>query len=232
MTPYIRSPRSSSRWTRRSAAALRSRASSAICASALPRAICTTAAGVRVRPSSVITGVDSTALAMPRQHDANRRNIVVRVVELTGTGLSPADVLAVAREGADVALAPEARTAMEAGAAVVSKLGSRSEPAYGVSTGFGSLANVSIPVERRDELQRALVRSHAAGMGPPVEAEVVRAMLLLRARTLAMGYSGARPAVVEAMLGLLNAGIVPAVPSTAPWGPAATSPRSRTAPSS
>jgi histidine ammonia-lyase len=134
------------------------------------------------------------------------------VVELTGTGLSPGDVLAVAREGAQVALAPRARVAMEDSAAAVARLGARSEPAYGVSTGFGSLANVSIPVERRDELQRALVRSHAAGMGPPVEAEVVRAMMLLRARTLAMGYSGARPELVEAILALLNAGIVPAVP--------------------
>jgi histidine ammonia-lyase len=134
------------------------------------------------------------------------------VVELTGTGLSPGDVLAVAREGARVTLAAEARLAMEDSAAVVSRLGARSEPAYGVSTGFGSLANITIPVERRDELQRALVRSHAAGMGPPLEAEVVRAMMLLRARTLAVGYSGARPAVVETILALLNAGVVPAVP--------------------
>ena len=134
------------------------------------------------------------------------------MLELTGTGLSPRDVLAVARDGAEVTLAPAARAAMEASAEVVSRLGAQSEPAYGVSTGFGSLANVSIPPERRDELQRALVRSHAAGMGPPVEPEVVRAMMLLRARTLAMGCSGARPAVAEAMLALLNAGVVPVVP--------------------
>ena len=95
---------------------------------------------------------------------------------------------------------------MEASAAVVAGLADRTEPAYGVSTGFGSLANVAIPVERREELQRALVRSHAAGMGPPVEREVVRAMMLLRARTLAMGCSGARPEVAEAILALLNAG--------------------------
>ena len=98
---------------------------------------------------------------------------------------------------------------MEASAAVVARLADRAEPAYGVSTGFGSLANVTIPVERREELQRALVRSHAAGMGPPVEPEVVRAMMLLRARTLAMGCSGARPEVAEAILALLNAGITP-----------------------
>ncbi|HYH90305.1 MAG TPA: histidine ammonia-lyase [Solirubrobacteraceae bacterium] len=134
------------------------------------------------------------------------------MIELSGTGLSADDVVAVARDGAQVALSAEARAAMEAGAAVVAGLADRSEPAYGVSTGFGSLANVAIPVDRREELQRALVRSHAAGMGPPVEREVVRAMMLLRARTLAMGCSGARPVVAETMLALLNAGITPRVP--------------------
>jgi histidine ammonia-lyase len=134
------------------------------------------------------------------------------VVELTGTGLSPARVLAVARAGDRVTLAPAARDAMEASAAVVAQLADRGEPAYGVSTGFGSLANVAIPVDRREELQRALVRSHAAGMGAPVEDEVVRAMMLLRARSLAMGFSGARPVVAETMLALLNAGITPVVP--------------------
>jgi histidine ammonia-lyase len=135
-----------------------------------------------------------------------------RVVELIGTGLSPEDVVAVARHGARVALGAHARRAMEESAQVVARLGDAAEPAYGVSTGFGSLATVAIPVERREGLQRALLRSHAAGMGPAVEREVVRAMLLLRARTLAMGRSGARPAVAEAMLSLLNAGLTPVVP--------------------
>ena len=134
------------------------------------------------------------------------------VIELSGTGLSADDVVAVAREGAQVRLAPRAREAMAASAAVVAGLADRAEPAYGVSTGFGSLANVTIPVDRREELQRALVRSHAAGMGPPVEREVVRAMMLLRARTLAMGRSGTRPEVAETILALLNAGITPRVP--------------------
>jgi histidine ammonia-lyase len=134
------------------------------------------------------------------------------VVELTGSALSPDDVIAVARDGAEAVLTPRALAAMEASAAVVARLADRSEPAYGVSTGFGSLANVSIPVDRREELQRALVRSHAAGMGPTVEVEVVRAMLLLRARSLSMGCSGARPVVAERMLALLNAGLTPVVP--------------------
>ena len=83
---------------------------------------------------------------------------------------------------------------------------------YGISTGFGSLATTVIPPERREELQRSLIRSHAAGMGPPVEAEVVRAMMVLRARSLALGYSGVRPVVVERLVELLNAGITPSVP--------------------
>src|SRR3954469_9989082 len=134
------------------------------------------------------------------------------MVELTGTGLSEAEVVAVAREGAPVELGDAARTAMEASAAVVERLGASAEPVYGVSTGFGSLANVSIPADRRAELQRALVRSHAAGMGEPVELEVVRAMMLLRARSLAMGCSGARPLLAETMIALLNAGCTPVVP--------------------
>jgi histidine ammonia-lyase len=136
---------------------------------------------------------------------------MTNVVELRGTGVGPEEVVAVARGGARVELADEARVAMEAGAAVVAGLLDAPEPAYGVSTGFGSLANVVIPAERREELQRALVRSHAAGMGDPVEAEVVRAMMLLRARTLAMGRSGPRPVVAETILALLNAGITPVV---------------------
>jgi histidine ammonia-lyase len=101
---------------------------------------------------------------------------------------------------------------MERSAAVVARRAAAEEPAYGISTGFGSLALVAIPAEARVELQRALIRSHASGMGPPVEREVVRAMMLLRARSLAMGRSGARPVVVERIIALLGAGITPVVP--------------------
>jgi histidine ammonia-lyase len=133
-------------------------------------------------------------------------------VQLDGGPVSPQDVLTAAREEAPVALGARAVEQMERSAAVVARLTASTEPAYGVSTGFGSLANVRIAAERREELQRALIRSHAAGMGPPVEREVVRAMMLLRARSLAMGYSGARPVVAETILALLNAGIAPVVP--------------------
>jgi histidine ammonia-lyase len=139
---------------------------------------------------------------------SERRN----VVELSGPGLDPADLVAVARHDAQVTLTDTARQAMEASSAIVERLAASEEPAYGVSTGFGSLATTYIPAERREELQRALIRSHAAGMGPPVEREVVRGTMLLRARSLAMGYSGARPEVAEAIVAMLNAGITPIVP--------------------
>ena len=101
---------------------------------------------------------------------------------------------------------------MDASAAVVAGLVDSDEPAYGISTGFGSLALVRIPADRREALQRALVRSHAAGMGPEIEREVVRAMMLLRARSLAMGFSGARPMLAQRMLELLNRDLLPPVP--------------------
>src|ERR1700694_1376415 len=101
---------------------------------------------------------------------------------------------------------------MELSRARVVRAASSREPVYGVSTGFGALAGTRVAPLRQPELQLALIRSHAAGMGPPVEDEVVRATMLLRARTLAMGLSGVRPAVAEALIGLLNAQITPVVP--------------------
>jgi histidine ammonia-lyase len=133
-------------------------------------------------------------------------------VELTPDGVSAADVVAVARDDASVALGSAARAEMERSAAVVAARANADEPAYGISTGFGSLALVRIPASARVALQRSLIRSHAAGMGPAIEREVVRAMMLLRARSLAMGRSGARPVVVERMIALLGAGITPFVP--------------------
>jgi len=134
------------------------------------------------------------------------------MIELSGKRLELRDLVAVARDSAEVTLTDDARETMAEGAAIVQRLVGSDEPVYGVSTGFGSLAAMPVPAERRQELQRALIRSHAAGMGAVVEREAVRAMMLLRARTLAMGYSGARPEVAEAILALLNAGLTPVVP--------------------
>ena len=122
-----------------------------------------------------------------------------------------ADVVAVARRGEEVRVSDGALSRMAASRRIVEALAD-GEPAYGISTGFGALANTTIPADRRAALQRSLIRSHAAGMGPAVEAEVVRAMMFLRVRTLAFGASGARPQVAESLVRLINAGVVPAVP--------------------
>ncbi len=100
---------------------------------------------------------------------------------------------------------------MDASSALIEGLVAGGDAVYGVTTGFGALANTVIPAARTAELQVALVRSHAAGMGDPVEVEVVRAMLLLRARSLAMACSGARPELVDLQLAMLDAGITPVV---------------------
>ncbi len=132
-------------------------------------------------------------------------------IELHGPGVSISDVVAVARTGSAVELSTDAIDRMQAARDVVERL-AEGEPKYGISTGFGALATVSIAPERRAALQTALVRSHAAGMGEPVEDEVVRAMVFLRARTLALGFSGARPLVAQAMVDVLNARISAIVP--------------------
>ncbi len=132
-------------------------------------------------------------------------------IELAGRGLRIADVVAVAREHAEVRLGEAARDAMQRSAALVDEFVRSDTPVYGVTTGFGSLANTAIPFARTAELQLALVRSHATGMGDTVEREVVRAMLLLRARSLAMAHSGARPEVVDLQLDLLRHGLTPVV---------------------
>jgi histidine ammonia-lyase len=138
--------------------------------------------------------------------------VAATTIELGPAGVTAEQVVAVARDGAAARVGEDARAAMQETAAVVERLAESDEPAYGISTGFGSLAQTRIPADRRAELQRALVRSHAAGMGPPVEREVVRAMLFLRARSLAMGRSGARPVLAERMLAMLGAGLCPVVP--------------------
>jgi histidine ammonia-lyase len=136
---------------------------------------------------------------------------VTRTV-LVGDGpLSPEDVIAVARQGARVDLSEAGLAEVRRGRAIIEALAGDSEPHYGVSTGFGALATRHIPVERRAQLQASLVRSHAAGSGPEVEREVVRALMLLRLATLATGRTGAREETVRAYAGLLNSGYTPAV---------------------
>jgi histidine ammonia-lyase len=125
--------------------------------------------------------------------------------------LSFADVVAVARDGAAVELSPESLDAIAASRAIIEALADDPQPHYGVSTGFGSLATKHIPFERRAQLQRSLVRSHAASSGAEVEREVVRATMLLRLSTLATGRTGVRPVVAQTYAAVLNAGITPIV---------------------
>ncbi|MDN5725511.1 MAG: histidine ammonia-lyase, partial [Propionibacteriales bacterium] len=125
--------------------------------------------------------------------------------------LSPADVVAVARAGARVALTEESLAEMARTRAVIEALAADPVPHYGISTGFGALATTHIPTERRAQLQRSLIRSHAAGSGPQVEIEVVRALMTLRLSTLATGRTGVRPETATTYAALLNAQITPVV---------------------
>ncbi len=129
-----------------------------------------------------------------------------------GTGpVRPEDVVRVARDGCGVRLTAEALAEIARSRAVVDALAGDDRPHYGVSTGFGALATRHIPVGQRGWLQRSLVRSHAAGSGPEVEREVVRALMLLRLSTLATGRTGVRPETARAYAAVLDAGLAPVV---------------------
>ena len=134
------------------------------------------------------------------------------MVVLDGDPLDIADVIAVARHGAAVSVAPSVVQRMAESRAVVETLDATDGIAYGVTTGFGALADRAVASDDRASLQRRVVVSHAAGMGMPLDTEVVRAMLLLRARTLCAGHSGVRVALPEAIARLLNSGATPWVP--------------------
>lgn len=127
------------------------------------------------------------------------------------SGTTPEDVIAVARANAKVELSAEALAALARAREIVDALAAKPEPVYGVSTGFGALASRHISPELRAQLQRNIVRSHAAGMGPRVEREVVRALMFLRLKTVASGHTGVRPSVAQTMADVLNAGITPVV---------------------
>jgi histidine ammonia-lyase len=131
---------------------------------------------------------------------------------IVGTGpLSSEEILAVAREGANVVLSADAENEIAASRKIVESLAEDVQPHYGVSTGFGALATRHIPRGLRGQLQRSLVRSHAAGSGPEVEREVVRALMLLRLSTLATGRTGVRVETARVYAAMLSAGITPVV---------------------
>jgi histidine ammonia-lyase len=134
-------------------------------------------------------------------------------IRLTGDDLRLEDVWAVAHEGATAELTDEARERMRASRELVERSADESHHVYGVNTGFGRFVSRSIPPELTSELQLRLLRSHACGVGEPYPDEIVRAAMLLRANTLAKGYSGARVEVVELLLGCLATDVLPHVPS-------------------
>lgn len=132
-------------------------------------------------------------------------------VTLNSSGLTMDEVVRVARHGEKLTISQEALDKMAITRAHIESLAAGQTPVYGISTGFGALANQNIAPEDRVQLQKSLIRSHAAGMGDPVEEEVVRALMLLRLKTLASGRTGVRPVVAQTYVDLLNSGITPSV---------------------
>jgi len=133
------------------------------------------------------------------------------MITLGSSGLTMQQVVEVARKGAKIEIAAEALEKMATTRAHIESLAKAETPVYGISTGFGALANRHIALEDRVQLQKSLIRSHAAGMGDPVEKEVVRALMLLRLKTLASSRTGVRPELATTYAELLNAGITPIV---------------------
>src|SRR5690349_3518260 len=132
---------------------------------------------------------------------------------LNGNDLTFEQLYSVAIHRRRVALAPDAVERMNASRAIVDRLVSSGETAYGINAGFGKLASVRISSEQVRQLQVNLVRSHACGIGTPLSIPETRAMMLLRANALAKGLSGVRPLVVETLCAMLNAGVHPVIPS-------------------
>jgi histidine ammonia-lyase len=134
-------------------------------------------------------------------------------LNLSGGRLQLAELFSWEASGGPVALTPEAVRRMEQSVGTVRRVVSSGETSYGINTGFGAFANRQISAEQAEQLQYNLVRSHTCGVGPALPDTLVRRIMLLKANSLAVGCSGIRPLVVETLLGLLNAGVVPVIPS-------------------
>ncbi|MGH7629668.1 MAG: aromatic amino acid lyase, partial [Gemmatimonadales bacterium] len=132
---------------------------------------------------------------------------------LDGRSLTIDDVVRVSRDPrVRVTVDPAARERLRASRRAVEAAIAGGRTIYGINTGFGKLANVRVPADQLDQLQANLIRSHAAGVGEPLPADVVRGLMLLRANVLLRPTSGVRPELVDALVGMLNAGLVPRVP--------------------
>lgn len=132
---------------------------------------------------------------------------------LDGGPLAGPQVVQVARKGLQVEISPLAVELMESAREIVSQKVSSKDAVYGINTGFGALSNTRIPDEKLIELQMNILRSHAAGVGDPLEEEIVRGMMILLAASLCRGHSGVRPAVTQCIVDMLNAGVTPVIPS-------------------
>ena len=174
-----------------------------------------------VVPIACVVPVEDDALGVTvrvadllgRRHVRKLPSSIVEQVVVDGTGLTPGQVAAVAIGGVGVTASDDLDSLLSPASSVVDEVLETGRVVYGITTGFGALAMSNIGVEQSGALQYNLIRSHASGVGDPLPDELVRAMLLLRARTLSQGHSGVRPIVVRKLLELLDKGYLPVVPS-------------------
>ena len=123
------------------------------------------------------------------------------------------DLRSIWRDAPLLKLAPSAYPAIEASAATVHEIVARGAPAYGINTGFGKLAKTHIPDEQLEQLQRNLILSHSVGIGTPIDDAMVRLIMAMKIGSLARGYSGIRASVIDTLIAMYNAGIMPCIPS-------------------
>ena len=135
------------------------------------------------------------------------------MIEIGGSRLTVSDVVKVARYCEKVELSPESIVKMQKSREVVEQILKEERAIYGVNTGFGAFANVKIPKDDLLQIQKNILLSHACGVGEPLSEEIVRAMMLIRAHSLSLGFSGVRPVIVKKLCEFLNKGVIPYVPS-------------------
>jgi len=133
-------------------------------------------------------------------------------VHVDGETLTIENVVAVARHNAKVEIPKKVRDKVKKCRSFLERLVKEKRVVYGVTTGFGALGNITIPLRDMRELQSNLIRSHSAGVGKPTDRDIIRAMMLLRVNTLAKGYSGIRVETLETLVHMLNEGVHPIVP--------------------
>ena len=156
--------------------------------------------------------VDRPAPSTTPSSEPGTGELEIATLRLTGHDLTIADVVAIARRDVAVGLDRAAERQVQQAARVVAEIAQGDDPVYGINTGFGDLATVRIPHDQLRALQRNLLRSHAVGVGPPLPEDVVRAILVLRANTLAAGRSGVRAEVIDLLCDMVNRRVHPMIP--------------------